>query len=231
MKPDIQSALHRDERISRYLKGRMNPEDEAQFLKDMESDKQLKEDAINQARIIKGMRQADDELLQTLKQASKSEVANALRPRKKMFHKPVMWLSIAASAAILVFSGYKGYDYYNITHLGIQYASEFPMETIIRGDSNSEVESELQTLFDNIQKRNDLTATTQRLAELWDIANQDTYNDYTDYAPYIGWYLAIGYLEDFEKDKAKEILNKLSHINSDNPQILQNAVSQLLQEI
>lgn len=210
MKPHIQSALHRDERNSRYLRGQMTPEEEARFLKDMESDKQLKEDAISQARIIKGMRQADDELLQTLKQASKSEVANALRPRKKMFHKPVMWLSIAASAAILVFSGYKGYDYYNITHLGIQYASEFPMETIIRGDSNSEVESELQTLFDNIQKRNDLTATTQRLAELWDIANQDTYNDYTDYAPYIGWYLAIGYLEDFEKDKAKEILSKIT---------------------
>lgn len=202
MKPDIQSALHRDERISRYLRGQMTLEEEAGFLKDMESDKQLKEDTINQARIIKGMRQADNELLQTLKQASKSEVANALRPRKKLFRNPAMWLSIAASAAILVFSGYKGYDYYNTTHLGIQYASEFPMESIMRGDSNSEVESELQTLFDHVQKRNDLTATTQRLTELWDMANQDTYNDYTDYAPYIGWYLAIGYLEDYNKDKA-----------------------------
>lgn len=230
MKPDIQSALHRDERISRYLKGRMNPEDEAQFLKDMESDKQLKEDAINQARIIKGMRQADDELLQTLKQASKSEVANALRPRKKMFHKPVMWLSIAASAAILVFSGYKGYDYYNITHLGIQYASEFPMETIIRGDSNSEVESELQTLFDNIQKRNDLTATTQRLAELWDIANQDTYNDYTDYAPYIGWYLAIGYLENYDKDKAKRIFTMMLNDDKLNDSI-KNQVTEIVRRL
>lgn len=210
MKPDIQSALNRDERISRFLKGLMNLEDEAQFLKDLESDKQLKEDAINQARIIKGMQQVDNELLQTLKHASKSEVANALRPRKKMFHKPVMWLSIAASAAILVFSGYKGYDYYNTTHIGIQYASEFPMETIIRGDSNSEVESELQTLFDNVQKCNDLATTTHRLAELWDMANQYTYNDYTDYAPYIGWHLAIGYLEDYDKDKAKRILNQLT---------------------
>ena len=209
MKPDIQSALNRDERISRFLKGLMNLEDEAQFLNDMESDKQLKEDAINQARIIKGMRQVDDELFQSLKQASESEVADALQPRKKIFSKPMMWLSIAASVAILVFSGYKGYDYYNTTHLGIQYASEFPMETIIRGDSNSEVESELQTLFDNIQKRNDLTATTQHLAELWEMANQDTYNDYTDYAPYIGWYLAIGYLEDYDKDKAKRIFTMM----------------------
>ena len=154
MELDIQSAVSRDDRISRYLKGQMNASEEARFLKDMESDKQLKEDTINQARIIKGMRQVDNELIRCLKQAS-----------------------------------------------------EFPMETIMRGDSNTKVESELQTLFGNIEERHDLTATTQRLAELWDIANQDTYNDYTDYAPYIGWYLAIGYLEDYDKTNAKKIFN------------------------
>ncbi len=210
MELDIQSAVSRDDRISRYLKGQMSALEEARFLKDMESDKQLKEDTINQARIIKGMRQVDNELIRCLKQASESEVDAALHPLKGLFRKPVMWMSIAATAAILVFSGYKGYDYYSTTHLGIRYASEFPMETIMRGDSNTKVESELQTLFGNIEERHDLTATTQRLAELWDIANQDTYNDYTDYAPYIGWYLAIGYLEDYDKANAKKILNQLA---------------------
>ena len=51
--------------------------------------------------------------------------------------------------------------------------------------------------------------TTQRLAELWDLAKQDTYNEYTNYASYIGWYLALGYLESYEKGKARHILEEM----------------------
>ena len=43
----------------------------------------------------------------------------------------------------------------------------------------------------------------------------ETYNDYTDYAPQIGWNLAIAYLKDNDKDNAMAVLTKLEGIAED----------------
>lgn len=219
MENDIQSAIRRDERISRYLKGKMNAQEEKQFLADMASDEQLKQDAIAQARLVKGMAQVDEELIQELKTASESKIAYSGRSRRIMFRKPIAWLSVAASVAVLLFAGYKGYDYYDTTRLGMKYATAFPMETLVRGETDDAVETELRMLFNNVVERKDLKETTKRLSELWELSNQETYNDYTDYAPYIGWYLAIGYLEDYEKGKAADILKVMSGQYQDNVNI------------
>lgn len=213
MENNIQSILDRDERISRYLKGLMSIQEETKFLADMESDDQLRQDAIAQARLVKGMAQVDYEFIQELKNTPEEKIRASLRPR--IFRKFVTWLSVAASVAVLLFAGYKGYDYYDTTRLGMKYATAFPMETLVRGDTDSTVDNELQTLFENVVERKDLSATPKRLSELWEISNQETYNDYTDYSLYIGWYLAIGYLEDYEKEKAKSILKQLSSQSQD----------------
>lgn len=221
--------IDRDERISRYLKGLMNAQEESKFLADMESDEQLKQDAITQARLIKGMVQVDYELIQELKNTPKAKITSSLRPPRIIFRKPVTWLSTAASVLVLLFAGYKGYDYYDTTRLGMKYATVFPMETIVRGDIDSNVDKELQTLFENVVERKDLSATTKRLSELWEISNQETYNDYTDYSPYIGWYLAIGYLEDYEKDKAKSILEQIKAKYLSN--VMVNNINDLLEKL
>lgn len=205
----MQYDIDRDERIAQYLKDQMSPQEETKFLADIESDEQLKQDAIAQARLVKGMAQVDCELIQELKNASGTKIASSVRHRKTMFRKPVIWFSAAASVAVLLFAGYKGFDYYETTRLGMKYATAFPMETIVRGDIDYEAETELRTLFENVVERKDLSFTTKRLSELWEISNQETYNDYTDYAPYIGWYLAIGYLEEYEKEKAKQLLKQI----------------------
>lgn len=228
MKNNIHSTIERDDRISRYIKGQMDSQEEALFLADLDSDEQLRQDAIAQARLVRGMCQVDDELVQALKNTSESDMTRLVRPRKIMFRKPAIWLSAAASVAVLLCAGYKGYDYYETTRLGMKYAQVFTMETLVRGDSDTNVELELQTLFNNVIERKDLATTTERLSELWQLANQDTYNDYTDYAPYIGWYLAIGYLEDYEKDKAKLILTTLLQESKTNSTVLKNEISSVL---
>lgn len=225
----ISTTLDRDERIDRYIKGQMDSQEETQFLADMASDDLLRQDAIAHARLVRGMQQVDDEFVNALKSVSESEVKASLRPRKILFRRPVTWLSLAASIAIILFAGYKGYDYYHITRLGMEYANVFPMESIVRGESETPVDEELQSLFDNVIERKDLTSTTKRLSELWTLANQDTYNDYTDYAPYIGWYLAIGYLENYEKDKAKSVLTTLQ--STYNYSLIQNRINALINEI
>lgn len=229
MENNIQSILDRDERISRYLKGLMSIQEETKFLADMESNEQLKQDAIAQARLVKGMAQVDYELIQELKNTPKAKLTSSLRPPRIIFRKPVTWLSVAASVLVLLFAGYKGYDYYDTTRLGMKYATAFPMETLVRGDTDSNVDKELQTLFENVVERKDLSTTTKRLSELWEISNQETYNDYTDYAAYIGWYLAIGYLEDYEKDKAKQLLMQIQ--DKDFSEVMVTNVNNLLNKI
>lgn len=230
MENNIQYMLDRDERISRYLKGLMSIQEETQFLADMESDERLKQDSIAQARLIKGMAQVDYELIQELKNTPKAKITSSLRPLRIIFRKPVTWLSVAASVAVLLFAGYKGYDYYDTTRLGMKYATAFPMETLVRGDIDSNVDKELQTLFENVVERKDLSATTKRLSELWKISNQETYNDYTDYAPYIGWYLAISYLEDYEKDKALCVLHTM--LEDDNVSLsIKDQINELLKRL
>lgn len=231
MENDIQSAIRRDERISRYLKGKMSAQEEKQFLADMASDEQLKQDAIAQARLVKGMAQVDEELIQELKTASESKIAYSGRSRRIMFRKPITWLSVAASVAVLLFAGYKGYDYYDTTRVGMKYATAFPMDTLVRGETDYAVETELRMLFNNVVERKDLKETTKRLSELWQLSNQETYNDYTDYAPYIGWYLAIGYLEDYEKEKAKAVVTTMFNQKGCYSQALQNEISILQNEI
>ena len=68
------------------------------------------------------------------------------------------------------------------------------------------------TLFKNVANNEKLDETITRLSVLWKTAKQDTYNDYTDYAPYIGWYLAIAYLEDYDKDKARDVLKEMEEM-------------------
>lgn len=70
----------------------------------------------------------------------------------------------------------------------------------------------MKALFDNVAQNRDLDNTTSRLKTLWELSKQESYNDYTDYSPYIGWNLAIGYLENYEKAKAKEILKEMKQV-------------------
>lgn len=223
--------IDRDERISRYLKGQMTPQEETEFLVDMESDEQLKQDAIAQARLVKGMAQVDYEFIQELKNTPEAKIISSIRPPRSVFIKPITWISMAASVAVLLFAGYKGYDYYDTTRLGMKYATVFPIETVVRGDADSLVDIELQTLFENVIDRKDLTFTTKRLSELWEISNQETYNNYTDYAPYIGWYLAIGYLEDYDKEKAVSILLDLKQLSNYSSSELQTKINRILNAI
>lgn len=236
---EMSKYISDDDRVCRYLQGNMSESEEAEFIEALKTDKGLRQNALIQARLIKGMKDADIELINAFKDTDVAEietigsnksnmsVTNIVSQKLKLSF--VKWFSIAATVAIILVGCYKGYDYYNVTRLGMQYANTFPMSSITRGDSNSNIEVELTILFNNVIERKDLKSTTSRLEELWNISQQDTYNDYTDYSSYIGWYLAIGYLEDYEKSKAREILNLLNDQNHN--KVFQNTVNSLLQNI
>ena len=201
--------LRNDDLIDRFIQGQMDENEEKAFLEELNQNEELRERAILHARLVKGMAQVDDEIIEAYSEAedsSKNNKATVVSIDKKH---SARWLAIAASIVFIVFVGFKSYDYYDTTSLGREYANTFPTSTIIRGEANTDVDTELTMLFNNVAEGKDLNNTTYRLKILWEQAKQDTYNDYTDYSPYIGWNLAIGYLRNYEKAKAKNVLKEM----------------------
>lgn len=201
--------LLNDKRISRFMQGMMESEEEAAFMEELKNNTDLRNQAIAQARLIKGMKQVDEELKDAFRETDEQTIRSIANEAVGRKNKSIHWLAIAASIVFIVFVGFKSYDYYDTTSLGREYANTFPVSTIIRGETNADVDTELTTLFNNVVEGKDLDNTTSRLATLWELSKQDTYNDYTDYAPYIGWNLAIGYLKNYEKTDAKAVLEEM----------------------
>ncbi len=222
--------LVNDERISRFLQGLMDADEGTAFQIELKNNEELRNQAIAQARLVKGMKQVDEELKNMFRHTDEQtirKIANRVTARK---NRSTRWLAIAASVVFIVFVGFKSYDYYDTTTLGREYANTFPTSTIIRGETNADVDTELTILFNNVAEGKDLDNTTSRLATLWELSKQDTYNDYTDYAPYIGWNLAVGYLRNYEKDMALNVLTKMETIY-DNETIIGKKVRELTKVI
>ena len=257
---DMEKVLLEDERISHFLQGLMNASEEAAFLEELKSNKELRQRASAQARLIKGLRQVDEELVNIFKRINRSDIEQMkkeIETRNQGKSVAIAEVSMnilnedndestetvnisstsgirkfiaAASIILIFFVGYKSYDYYDTTSLGKEYANTFPVSSIVRGEANENVDTELIALFENVTNEEDLDQTISSLVALWQTAKKDTYNDYTDYAPYIGWYLAIAYLEDYEKDRAVDILEEMELMYPEGT-VLGDMVKELIKEL
>ena len=259
---DLEKVLLEDERISHFLQGLMNASEEAAFLEELKSNNELHQRASAQARLIKGMKQVDNELLDAFKRSNLSDIENirinpiglkesvaiggrastsildildeeeseACKSTRIPFKLVFRKYAAVASVVLIIFVGYFSYDYYDTKSLGKEYANTFPVSSIVRGEANENVETELIALFEKVTNEEDLDQTISSLVALWHIAKQDTYNDYTDYAPYIGWYLAIAHLEDYEKDRAMDILKEMELMYPEGT-VIGNKVRTLIREI
>lgn len=196
-----ETLYNNEERIDRYLHGKMTPEEEVAFESDMSKDDSLKRQTEAMARVVKGMedvgREHDKHLIDKMK-ASSEKKTSSLR-----------WISIAASFALIFTVGYYIYDYSATTRLGKEYAYAFPVSEVVRGKENEDVVNTLTLLFDNVVDGKDLDNTIKKLEELWTLSQSDTYNEYTTYEPYIGWNLAIAHLRNYDKKEAKAVLEQM----------------------
>lgn len=216
------ALLLEDERIVNYLKGRMTAEEEQAFIEDLKANPELKSKAVAMARMVRGMKevgkQMDEETTNFILASNQSEIediaTNVSRGHRKgkviSLRKAASWLSMAASVALIVWAGIGYKDYRQTTSLGEQYATTFSFEQLTRGaGEHTKAEEELAKLFENIANKTDLDKTLHDLSLCWELSTQETYNDYTDFAPEIGWNLAIGYLKDNKRKDAKATLEKL----------------------
>ena len=219
------TLLLEDERIVNYLKGRMTAEEEHAFIEELKTNPEFKSKAVAMARMVKGMKevgkQIDEETTNSILASNQSEIEdmakNVSRGRRKgkvvSLRKAASWLSMAASVALIVWAGIGYKDYRQTTSLGEQYATTFSFDQLTRGaGEHSEAEVKLAKLFENIANKTDPDKTLHDLSLCWELSAQETYNDYTDFAPEIGWNLAIGYLKNNKRKQAKATLEKLMEI-------------------
>lgn len=255
MKDINELELQHDDRIMSYLQGKMSNEEEKAFMEELDKDEEFKAKAISIARLAKGISQVGEERDIILKEALLSvdeETVRAIaknatdnmvienaanvstkeqtKAKKTLFRrKYISILSAAASILFIVYFGFLYNDYRKTLALGEQYATAYETSAL-RGDELPEVTKELEILINNVYNNNDLGVTLKRLTVLWEVSTMDTYNDYTNYAPEIGWALATGYLKDNNRDDARMVLEKMAKLYEEDD-AMGKKVRELLEKI
>ena len=225
-----------DEQIERYLNRQMSEEESSAFEKELRGNDSLKQRMILLSRLSKGLEEVGEQDDSRVKEAfaSSSEDAILAVARNTVSSKIsttdeqsthhigfyVKWLSVAASLALILGLGIYYQDYRATVKLGEEYAMAFPHDAIVRGSIPTAAETELDELFANVIKGENLDVTINRLNLLWELSTMDIYNDYTDYSAEIGWNLAIAYLKKNDKDRSKAVLMSIEEVYSNNSAIV-----------
>lgn len=210
-----------DEMLSRYIKGRLSDAEEVEFNRLIAENEDLRNKAIATARLVKAMNEVgseqDNDTIEAIKQSSKEDIKRTAtsisgttikNPRILTFRKFVVSFSAAASILLCIFGGYKYYKYEQVTSLGSEYLAYFPASEFSRGE-NDGVSDILKELYSDIETKHNLGDAIARLSDMWTESRGDTFNDYTEYMPEIGWMLANAYLRNNDKSKALEVLGIL----------------------
>lgn len=243
--------IEMDDRISSFLNGTMSEKQERQFLEDIKYDGELKSKAVATARMAKAMiavgrkrdRQVLDAMLTVDDAHMESIVSETVNAGKGKDRRPVrqrrlmqivdIVMAVAASVVLMLvmetsYMNYKAVE--AVKTLGDEYARVFSADELLRGGENADVKRECRMLFDNVKTGKDLDATTARLAQLWDLSTMSIYNDYTIYAPEIGWNLAIAYLKEGEPENARIVLAKLME-RTDEGSAMNERAKELMRQI
>lgn len=198
------------ERIERYLREQMSPEENDAFLNDLRSDKDLREEAQMMALMIKEMKE---------EQARQSEkltenVLKDVRPTAKTI-RIVRWSLSIAAMFILIFGAVTLWNkqsdtnalYAQADNIFEQHYSPYTLQGDSRG-GDSDVEKELSVLFNQVGTEKDISPVIEKLQKIHD--SIDSEYEYSLYADEITRYLALAYLKDHNLDKAKELLKPIA---------------------
>ena len=99
--------LLNDERISRYMQGKMNADEESAFMEELNNNEDMRNHAIAQARLVKGMKQVDEELKDAFRQSDEQTIRRIANKAIGIKKHSARWLAIAASIVFIVFVGFK----------------------------------------------------------------------------------------------------------------------------
>ena len=207
------------ERIERFLREQMSPEENDAFLNDLKNDKDLREEAQMMALMIKEMK---EEQIKQSGKLTEDVLAEEKQAKKARIISMVRWPLSIAAMFILIFGATLLWNRQSDTDaLFTEYYSSYTLQGESRG-SDSEVEKELAMLFNQVGTEKDISTVIDKLQKIYD--SVDSEYEYSLYADDIAWYLALAYLKVDKPEKSKELLKPLAENGNDLAIKLLNAI-------
>ena len=195
------------ERIERFLREQMSPEENEAFLNDLRNDKDLREEAQMMALLIKEMKEEQAKQSEKLREDVLAEEKQSKKAKKVSM---VRWSLSIAAMFILIFGATLLWNRQSDTDkLFNEYYSAYTIDHgPIKGGDSSNVEEELAVLFNQVGTEKDVSIVIAKLQKIYD--SIDSEYEYSQYDDYIAWYLALAYIKDNKPEKAKEFLKPLA---------------------
>ena len=216
------------ERIDRFLREEMTPEENAAFLSDLQTDSALRDQAQRMALMIEELReqqaQRDAAIIEEV-------VATRIAERKARMVRMVKWGSAVAAVLVVAVGLYlaravrsEEKDYIALAE---KYYTEAPLPTVRSGDTDAD--KELETLFRQVGEDDDVHTAAQRLQYIYDHLDEEYAYTANGNDVRIAWYLALAYLKDGNPDKSIPLLQAIS--KDDRGTDLGEPASKLLKDI
>lgn len=207
------------ERIERFLREQMSPEENDAFLNDLKNDKDLREEAQMMALMIKEMK---EEQIKQSEKLTEDVLAEEKQAKTARIISMVRWPLSIAAMFILIFGATLLWNRQSDTDaLFTEYYSSYTLQGESRG-GDSEVEKELAVLFNQVGTEKDISTVIDKLQKIYD--SVDSEYEYSLYADDIAWYLALAYLKVDKPEKSKELLKPLAENGNDLAIKLLNAI-------
>jgi hypothetical protein len=207
------------ERIERFLREQMSPEENDAFLNDLKNDKDLREEAQMMALMIKEMK---EEQIKQSGKLTEDVLAEEKQAKTARIISMVRWPLSIAAMFILIFGATLLWNRQSDTDaLFTEYYSSYTLQGESRG-GDSEVEKELAVLFNQVGTEKDISTVIDKLQKIYD--SVDSEYEYSLYTDDIAWYLALAYLKVDKPEKSKELLKPLAENGNDLAIKLLNAI-------
>ena len=211
------------DRIERFLREQMSPEENEAFLNDLRNDKDLREEAQMMALMIKEMK---EEQARQNEKLTEDVLAEEKKVKKAKTISMVRWSLSIAAMFILIFGATLLWNRQSDTEkLFNEYYSSYTIDHgPIKGGNNSDVENELAILFNKIGTEEDISTVIDKLQKIYD--SVDSEYEYSLYANDIAWYLALAYIKNDKLDMAKELLKPLADNDNEEAKELYEALKE-----
>ncbi len=201
-------ATDNSDRIDRFLREQMTPEENDAFLRDLETDEALRKEAQLTALMIQELheRQAkqDAEIIEEV-------VASRKQSKKARIIRMMKWAGSIAALLLLLFGVYIYQSDKSSETDYIALADRFYQETAapnFRGGV-TDADEELTNLFDQVGNSDDIPGVISRLQDIYDHLDTEYAYRANGNDIRIAWYLALAYLKDKQPDKATLLLRTI----------------------
>ena len=214
------------ERIERFLREQMSPEENDAFLNDLKNDKDLREEAQMMALMIKEMK---EEQIKQSEKLTEDVLAEEKQAKKARIISMVRWPLSIAAMFILIFGATLLWNRQSDSEILFnEYYQPYVVQGERGGDDNT-IKEELANLYNKVGTEDDVTHIITRLQTIYDniLSNNVDYAEYIYYEKDIVKYLALAYIKNHDLDKAKRLLKPYAEDGDDEAAEIIKAIDSL----